>query len=109
NKTPSEPILSSAFDPLRPIVKNSVGLTVYLLQAISALVPFLSTPAQFLELRAQAELIHEGACLGAFLRTHPPLNVAYLPPRRSLSCPAPAVETIAAYTWQQPGVSETVS
>jgi uncharacterized membrane protein len=109
NKTPSERILSSAFDPLRPIVKNSVGLTVYLLQAISALAPFLSTPAQFLELRAQAELIHDGACLGACLRDHSAIDDAYLSARRSLSCPAPEVETIAAYAWQQPGVSETVS
>ena len=109
NKPPCERILSSAFDPLRPIVKNSVALTVYLLQAISALVPFLSTPAQFLELRAQAELIHDGACLGACLRDHFAIDDAYLSARRSLSCPALAVETIAAYAWQQPGVSETVS
>jgi len=101
--------LSSAFDPLRPIVKNSVGLTVYLLQAISALVPFLSRPAQFLELKAQAELIHDGACLGACLRDHSAIDDAYLSARRSLSCPAPAVKTIAACSRQQPGVSETVS
>jgi len=56
NKTPCERILSSAFDPMRPIVKNSVGLTVYLLQAISALVPFLSTPAQFLELKGSSRV-----------------------------------------------------
>jgi uncharacterized membrane protein len=108
-ETPPERVLSSAFDPLRPIVKNSIALSVYLLQAISALAPFLNTPAQFLELRAQAEMIHDGACLDASLRDRSAIDDAYLAARRSLSCSTRIVETIAARPWQHTGLSQTIS
>jgi uncharacterized membrane protein len=108
-ETPPERVLSSAFDPLRPIVKNSVALSVYLLQAISALAPFLNTPAQFLELRAQAELIHDAACLDASERDGSAIDEAYLSARQSLSCPTRVVEKIAPHAWQRPGLSQTAS
>src|SRR5207248_1627591 len=104
-EAPPERVLACAFDPLRPIVKNSVGLSVYLLQAISALAPFLNTPAQFLELRAQAELIHDDACLDASLRDRSAIDDAYLSARRSLSCLTPLVGGIVTQHWQQPGLA----
>ena len=106
---PPGQVLASAFDSLRVIVKNSVGLSVYLLQGISALAPFLNSPAQFLELRAQAELIHNGACLDASLHDRSAMDDAYLSARRSLSCLAPAEETIVARAWQEPRLSEKAS
>jgi uncharacterized membrane protein len=106
---PPERVLGSAFDPLRAIVKSSVGLSVYLLQAISALAPFLNTPAQFLELRAQAELIHTAACLNVSLRERSALDDAYLSARRSLSCLAPAEDPSVARAWQQTRLSEKAS
>jgi uncharacterized membrane protein len=108
-ETPPERVLASAFDPLRAIVKNSVGLSVYLLQAISALAPFLNTPAQFLELRAQAELIHDDACLDVSLRDRSAIDDAYLSARRSLSCLTPVVDSVGAQAWQQPGLAERAS
>ena len=104
-----ERVLASAFDPLRAIVRSSVGLSVYLLQAISALAPFLNTPAQFLELRAQAELIHNAACLDVSLRDRSAIDDAYLSARRSLSCLAPAEDAMVARSWQQTSLSEKAS
>jgi uncharacterized membrane protein len=108
-ETPPERVLASAFDPLRAVVKNSIGLSVYLLQATSALAPFLNTPSQFLELRAQAELIHDGACLDASLRDRSAVDAAYLSARRSLSCLTPLVDSSATHAWQQPGLAEKAS
>lgn len=104
-----ERVLSCAFDPLRPIVKNSVALTVCLLQAISALAPFLNTPAQFLELRAQAQLIRDSACLEASVRDRSAIDEAYLSARQSLACPSRIVEKIPPRLWQRPGLSHTAS
>jgi len=42
--TPPERILSLGFDPLRQATKNSVELTVRVLDAIGSLAPFLNTP-----------------------------------------------------------------
>lgn len=89
---PRERVLFSAFDALRPIVKNSVGLSVYLLQAIAALAPFLNTSAQALELRVQAELIHDAAYLDASSRDRSAIDDAYLSARRALSCPTHVVK-----------------
>ena len=106
---PPERVLGTAFDPLRAIVKSSVGLNVYLLQAISALAPFLNTPAQFLELRAQAELIHTAACSDVSLRERSAMDDAYLSARRSLSGLAPAEDASVARAWQRARLSEKAS
>lgn len=98
-----ERVLSSAFDALRPIVKNSVGLSVYLLQAISALAPFLNTSAQALELKVHAELIHDGVYVDASLRDRLTIDDAYLSARRSLSCPTHVVKLSP----RTPGSSQT--
>lgn len=108
-ETSPEQVLSCAFDPLRPIVRNSVALSVCLLQAISALAPFLNTPAQFLELRAQAQLIRDSACLEANVRDRSAIDDAYLSARQSLACPSLIDEKVSPQVWQRPGLSHTAS
>jgi uncharacterized membrane protein len=108
--TPPERILSLGFDPLRHATKNSVELTVRVLDAIASLAPFLNTPNQSLELRAQAELLVVGACTDAVLRDRAAIEAAYLRARQALASPScrTRIDQSSA-TWQQTGFSELPS
>jgi uncharacterized membrane protein len=108
--TPPEQILSVAFDPLRQATKNSVELTIRVLDAIASLAPFLNTPNQSLELRAQAELMVAGACTDAVLRDRSAIEAAYLRARQALASPSCRTKIdLSSATWQQTGFSETPS
>lgn len=107
---PEERILRSVFDPLRQATKNSVALTVRMLDAIGSLAPFLNAPNQSLELRAQAELILEGACPDAVLRDRADIEAAYVRARRALASPSGRTEIdLPSPTWQETGFSEIPS
>ena len=107
---PQERILRSVLDPLRQATKNSVALTVRMLDAIGSLAPFLNAPNQSLELRAQAELILEGACTDAVLRDRADIEAAYVRARRVLASPSCRTEIdLPSPTWQQTGLSEIPS
>jgi uncharacterized membrane protein len=104
---PSERVLRSALDPLRQATKNSVALTVRVLNAIGSLAPFLNAPNQSLELRAQAELILEGACSDTVLRDRADIETAYVRARQALACPYCQTEIdLLSPTWQETGFSE---
>jgi uncharacterized membrane protein len=108
--TPPERILSLGFDPLRQATKNSVELTVRVLDAITSLAPFLNTPNQFLELRAQAELMVVGACTDAGLRDRAAIEAAYLRARQALASPSCRTRIdLSSATWQQTGFYEMPS
>jgi uncharacterized membrane protein len=108
--TPPEQVLSLAFDPLRQATKNSVELTVRVLDAIASLAPFLNTPNQSLELRAQAELMVAGACSDAVLRDRSAIEAAYLRARQALASPSYRTKIDrSSSTWQQAGFSELPS
>ena len=108
--TPPERILSLGFDPLRQATKNSVELTVRVLDAIGSLAPFLNTPNQSLELRAQAELMVGGACTDAVLRDRSAIEAAYLRARQALAAPSCRTKIdLSSATWQQAGLSEIPS
>jgi uncharacterized membrane protein len=108
--TPPERILSLGFDPLRQATRNSVELTVRVLDAIASLAPFLNTPNQSLELRAQAELMVAGACTDAVLRDRSAIEAAYLRARQALASPACRTKIdLSSATWQQTGFSELPS
>jgi len=105
--TPPERILYAGFDPLRQATKGSVELTVRVLDAITALAPFLSTPNQNLELRAQAELIADGVCRETTLRDRNAIEAAYLRARQALGSPTGKVDVSPA-TWQRIGLSQQI-
>jgi uncharacterized membrane protein len=108
--TPPERILSLGCDPLRQATKNSVELTVRCLDAIASLAPFLNTPNQFLELRAQAELMVVDACTDAVLRDRAAIEAAYLRARQALTSPPCRTKIdLSSATWQQTGFSELPS
>ena len=108
--TPPERILSLGFDPLRQATKNSVQLTVRVLDAIASLAPFLNTPNQSLELRAQAELMIQVACKDAGPRDRFTIEAAYLRARQALASPSCQTKVeLSSATWQQSGFSELPS
>ena len=55
-----ERMVATGLDPMRQVAHDSVAVTIRILHTISALAPFLKTPAQVEELKTQADLTREG-------------------------------------------------
>jgi uncharacterized membrane protein len=105
-----ERILRSTFDALREATKNSVSLSVHMLDAITSLAPFINAPNQSLELRAQAELILKGACGDAALHGRGEIEAAYMRARQALASPSFRTKIdLLSPTWQETGFSEIAS
>jgi uncharacterized membrane protein len=73
-----EHMAATGFDAMRTVARNSVALTVRLLESITALAPFLRSSGERIELAAQAELIREGFSFHAVHHDRYEVEAAYV-------------------------------
>ena len=80
-----ERMLAAGLNPIRQVAHDSVAVTIRIFQTIVALVPFLKTPAQVGELKAQADLTREGFTATAASRDVDDIDRAYAATKKALA------------------------
>ena len=80
-----ERMLAAGLNPIRQVAHDSVAVTIRIFHTISALVPFLKTPAQVEELKAQADLTREGFITTAASRDADDVDRAYAAAKQALA------------------------
>ena len=80
-----ERMLAAGLNPIRQVAHDSVAVSIRIFQTIVALVPFLKTPTQVEELKAQADLTREGFTTTAASRDVDDIDRAYVATKKALA------------------------